>query len=89
MNKTISFIISLIKSAVNGSVAEVPVEIEWTEVWKIGKTYQLLPLMYSGFENSKISVPDELKQKAEQFLLNNLFYPLPWVPGIAAPGCRE
>ncbi len=67
-------VLSLVKSAIDGGRAEIPDDIDWEAIWKIGKVYKLLPLIYAGLGNSGISVPEELSVKFDKAAIDNLMY---------------
>lgn len=63
-------IISLVKSAIDGSIAVIPEDINWEELFKIGKIHKLTPLLYRGITNSSLSVPDEFQDYFDKSLLS-------------------
>ena len=69
-NLTINqFIVSLIKSGLDGSVAEVPSDVDWNLVVQISTEHKLMPLVYQGISNSQIEVPSEVQAKIDELLL--------------------
>ena len=63
-------IISLVRSALDNSVAEVPSDIDWKNIFKIGISQKLAPLIFRGVSNSGIELPSGLQEKLDKLLLN-------------------
>ena len=69
--KTIEqIIISLVKSAIDNSVAVVPENSDWKEIFRIGKTHKLTPLIYRGIVNSELSLPENIQNYVDNVLLS-------------------
>jgi len=74
MNHTLLFILSLVKSAIDGSGAVKPANVAYEDVYRIAKEYKLLPLIYAGVANSGLYFPEEIQQKIDKDLLQNFMY---------------
>lgn len=72
---TLSFmqaIISLVKSAIDGSHAEITADTDWRQVFNYSKNQTLVPLVYYGILESDIDIPDEIKQSFNHCLLSHI-----------------
>ena len=67
-------IICLVKSAIDGSHTEVPVDICWEKVVAFGESHKIIPLLYQGIENSGISVPKAAMETMQSIVLANLMF---------------
>lgn len=63
-------IISLVKSAIDGTVANVPEDVDWKKIFKIGKVQKLTPLIYRGVVNSGLLLPEEIQDEIDKDLLS-------------------
>lgn len=66
-------VISLLKSALKGTRAEVPLEFDWQELFSFAKSQSLVPLMYQGVTNSGITLPDDIANKMNSIALKHLW----------------
>ena len=74
MNSTEAFVLSLIKSAVDGSAAVQPEDVDWNLFWRISKHYQLTSLLCGGAANSGVEIPSEIEEKMNRAALDCLMY---------------
>ena len=74
MNSTERFVLSLIKSAIDGSIATLPKDVDWDYFWHISKHFQLTSLLCGGINNSQIELPDALEGKMNRVALDCLMY---------------
>ncbi len=63
-------IISLVRSALDDSVASVSSDIDWCAVFEIGKAHKLIPLIYSGITKSNIEIPSDAQTWVDKALLS-------------------
>ncbi len=66
-------IVSLLKSAVNGTVATLPSDVDWNAVFEIGKVHKLTPLIYSGISKSNIEIPADVQESVDKALFSYFF----------------
>ncbi|MBR5538911.1 MAG: nucleotidyltransferase family protein [Clostridia bacterium] len=71
MDKELAFILSLVRSAFDGSSVDLPSDTDWQKVFTIGKTYRLLPIISVGISNSNITLPDDVQSAFDSYLLSN------------------
>ena len=67
-------IIGLVKSAIDGSCADVPADTDWEKIIAFGEQYKIVPLLHRGIENSGICVPKTIWDKMQNIVLVNLMF---------------
>lgn len=66
-------IIALIKSAIDNSIATISDEVTVEDIVAFAKKQQLLPIVYYGFMNSKVAIPQELSSEIEHEFLSYIY----------------
>lgn len=56
-------VVSLVRSAITGEKAELPCDFDFEKVFKLAKLHRVIPLLYYGIVNSKITLESELNQR--------------------------
>ncbi|MBQ6893604.1 MAG: nucleotidyltransferase family protein, partial [Clostridia bacterium] len=65
-------VVALVKSAIDGSRAELPSDIDWNQLYIYSKKQTLAPLVYYGLIESEIDIPDEIRQAFDKRLLSHI-----------------
>ena len=64
-------VIMLIKSAIEGTCAEIPKDVRPSDLLRLGKRYKLIPLLYYGMTNSAVDMGESL-DAFESVVLSNI-----------------
>lgn len=56
-------IILLIKSALTGEKVKISEDTDWKTILKLSKSHQVAPIVYYGIENSQLNIPNDIKEK--------------------------
>lgn len=64
-------IIALLKSAIDYTKAELPNAFNWQKAMTLGKSHQILPILYYGCNNSQIEAPPETTSFFKMALLKS------------------
>ena len=62
-NNFIFGIVSLIKSALTGSKADVPAEFDFVQAYNISKSHGIIPIVYYGIINSQPEIDETIKNR--------------------------
>jgi hypothetical protein len=73
MNHFQKGIIQLINSALTGSAAEIPDGFDWETAYKLGKQHQIIPMLYYGINNSRITPPEKTIERLEHGIYRSVF----------------
>lgn len=73
MTNTQKGVLRLIKGALTGEKQELPEEFNISEAVSIGKSHQILPMLYYGFKNCGFSLPGDVNSFLENTMFNLVF----------------
>ena len=72
MNQQRREILDLIKSCILGERAQVSDDFDWENAYNLGKSHQILPMLYYGAYNSQISIPEAIKEKLNLVAIHSI-----------------
>ena len=66
-------ILDLLKSALTGERIQLPDDFDWQTAFRLGKSHQILSMLYYGAINSELVLPEEIRAKLETATFQGVF----------------
>ena len=66
-------ILDLLKACLTGQKATPDDAFDWEFVYRIGKSHQILPMLYYGVLESEVEIPEEIRGKLETVTFQSVF----------------
>lgn len=66
-------ILDLLRSSLTGEVIQLPADFDWDIACQLGKSHQILSMLYYGALNARLTLPDAVRERLERAAVQSVF----------------